>query len=134
MLNKSDALISKLLAAHSVKEVSALLKAAGEDEGIAQQIWDEICAHRKDKELSLKELEAISGGADRDWPNEGCAATVEPGSRCGSNDACWKWDVTYEHAPVNGKCNRCGGALYYLNKDRDGTTYKCVACGNEEYR
>ena len=32
------------------------------------------------KELSLDELETVSGGEDRNWLKEGCAATAEAGS------------------------------------------------------
>ena len=39
------------------------------------------------KELSLDELETVSGGEDRNWLKEGCAATVEAGSWCGRVDA-----------------------------------------------
>lgn len=35
------------------------------------------------KELSSDELEAVSGGVtERDWIKDGCAATVEDGSKC----------------------------------------------------
>lgn len=59
------------------------------------------------KELDEKELESVSGGkawgeggcpsGDRGYAyyKENCKATVEPGSWCGSNDYCDKWDVTY---------------------------------------
>ena len=57
---------AKLLAAQDVNEVTALLKAEGQ--GIspedAERLWEEILRKReKDgKELSLDELEAVSGG------------------------------------------------------------------------
>ena len=84
------------------------------DESKAGQIWNEISSHRKDKELSLDELEAVSGGADRDWLTSGCAATVEPGSWCDSNDMCHVWDVTYDHIPtvIGGFLERLFKVLY----------------------
>ena len=78
MINITKELIAKLLAAQDVNEVTALLKAEGQ--GIspedAERLWEEILRKReKDgKELSLDELEAVSGG--RDYETEGCAATV----------------------------------------------------------
>ena len=39
-------------------------------------------AQKTDKELSLDELEAVSGGVNRDYNKHGCAATVEAGSGC----------------------------------------------------
>lgn len=136
MLSMTNELKSKLLAAQSTEEVAALLKAAGQEASAknAEQIWQEIVHHKTDTELSLAELESVSGGADRDWPEDGCAATVEYGSHCSSNDACWKWDVTYYHASSNAKCNKCGSVMYYLTKDRNGSSYKCHGCGNIEYR
>ena len=109
---------AKLLAAQDVNEVTALLKAEGQ--GIspedAERLWEEILRKReKDgKELSLDELEAVSGGADRDWLTSGCAATVEPGSWCDSNDMCHVWDVTYDHIPtvIGGFLERLFKVLY----------------------
>ena len=134
MLNITGELKTKLLTAKSAGEAAALLKDAGVDAPMATQIWNELCAHRGDKELSLDELEAVSGGADRNWVKDGCAATVEPGSRCGSNDACWKWDVTYDNAPTTMVCPLCGKNLYYEETDYaarpgdDVNHYRCK-CG-----
>ena len=134
MLNLTSELKSKLLKAESAEEAAALLRPSGVDDALATQIWNELCAHRGDKELSLDELEAVSGGADRNWVKDGCAATVEPGSRCGSNDACWKWDVTYDNAPTTMVCPLCGKYLYHekteyaTNPNDDVSYYRCV-CG-----
>ena len=49
------------------------------------------------EELDLEELDAVSGGADRDWRKDGCAATCEWDSWCGSNDNCVIFDVTYSN-------------------------------------
>ena len=65
-----------------------------------------------DQEIALDDLNAVAGGASsgsancsislyrdiyggRGFPN--CAATVEDGSWCGSNDACKADAVIYEH-------------------------------------
>lgn len=51
------------------------------------------------------EQEAVSGGADRDWIKDGCSASMEEHSRCGSDDKCIWIDVTYsnyDHCPKGG--------------------------------
>lgn len=75
------------------------------------------------KILDLGELESVSGGSDRSWTKDGCAATCEYDSWCGSNDACVFFDVVYcnfwctcpdghEHEFVGEtlqrRCRRCG--------------------------
>ncbi len=129
---------SKLLQAQSAEEVAGLLKNAGMDESKAGQIWNEISSHRTEKELSLDELAAVSGGADRDWLTDGCAASVEPDSWCGSNDSCHYWDVTYTHEPAKVICPNCGAYMYlnwvdYATRPSDDIYhYKCKNCGTEE--
>ena len=128
MPNLTDELKTKLLQAGSVGEMTELLEDAGVDESMAEQLLEELTQKREGdvEELSLDELESVSGGSDRDWLVDGCAATVEPGSWCGSNDACVIWDVTYDHQPRE-YCT-CGGVMYYTW----GTTqFKCIACGKE---
>ena len=136
MLNITNELKAKLLAAESAEEVTELLKADGQETPpeVAARLWEEIKKARKQdgKELSLDELEAISGGgSDRDWPTDGCAATVEPLSWCDSNDSCIYWDVRYTHAPYTHTCPKCGAFMYvdfsYLRK-----YYKCKYCGTED--
>ncbi|MDY6391328.1 MAG: hypothetical protein SPL80_00650 [Bacilli bacterium] len=65
----------------------------------AEHVWNEIQNHRSknSEKLDLDELDAVSGGADRDWKKDGCAATCEPSSWCGSNDQCFFFDVTYDN-------------------------------------
>lgn len=129
-MNITDELRAKLLTAQSAEEVTELAKADGqkitpED---AARIWEEIEARRKySRKLSLDELEAVSGGKDRDWPTDGCAATVEPGSHCGSNDACWRFDVTYDHMPEK-VCEKCGGYMYAGNGVYSTNGYICKNC------
>ena len=135
MLNITNERKAKLLGAKSAEEVTELIKAGGQEitEDDAECLWAEITQHRKQDgtELSLDELEAVSGGADRDWAKDGCAATVEPyGSRCGSNDECMIWDVTYSNIQQLFHCPHCGvelSAEWIMQNDR---CYKC----NGHYR
>lgn len=101
----SDELKEKLLTAKSADEAAELVKAEGQDiteEEIAL-IWDEISKLKAQdgKELSTDELEAITGGHSllevNDWSKLGCAATVEEGSSCTSNDACKLFYYTYDN-------------------------------------
>ena len=86
MLNITNELKAKLLAAKSAEEAAGLLKADGREITAedAAKLWNEItkCRDQEGKALSPNELEAVSGGVDRDWLTDGCAATVEPGSDC----------------------------------------------------
>ena len=131
-------MINKLLAAQSAEEVAAIVKAA--DREIAPEdiphLWDEIGRRREQKTLSPDELEAVSGGdADRDWLEDGCAASVEPNSWCWTNAMCYVWDIVYSHQPciAAGKCPRCGGYMCYDVYRPEpllyAETYLCRACG-----
>ena len=84
-------------------------------------------------QLSVDELEAVSGGADRNWVTEGCAATVEYGSWCGSNDRCVVRDVTYSFEPTSHLCPNCGKHMYLQNTIQHGCEYeeqhRCKFCG-----
>ena len=109
----------KAMKAASAEEAAELVKADGweitpEDAG---HLWEEITRRRGQdgKELSPDELEAVSGGADRNWVTDGCAATVEYGSHCGSNDKCIVWDVTYDFQPTGHLCPNCGKNMYKQN-------------------
>lgn len=136
----NDELKSRLLKAENAGQVADLLKEAGQKTSAedAEWIWQELTNHKTDAELSLAELESVSGGADRDWLTDGCAATVEPNSWCESNDACWYWDVTYDHEPANINCPNCGAIMYvnwvdyYTNPSDDVYHYKCKNCGTEK--
>ena len=124
-----DPISGKLKNAQDPEQVLELLKEEGceiSQEG-AERIFQEI-THLRERELSLDELEAVAGGADRDWLDQGCAATVEPGSWCWSNDNCVVWDVTYDHAPTEKTCQECGGMMYYA----DMNLFKCIVCGATE--
>ena len=126
----------KTLAAASAEEIMEILKAAGEEitAEAAAQLFEKVQAQKTDKELSLDELEAVSGGADRNWVTEGCAATVEYGSRCGSDDRCIYWDVTYDFEPTSTLCPNCGKNMYLQNTIKHSSTefeeqYRCKFCG-----
>lgn len=90
--------------------------------------------------LSTDELEAVSGGADRDWLTDGCAATVEPGSWCGTNDRCVAFSVTYDHEPQKEKCPKCGAFMYIYHtqyvyagsETKVFDYYRCPKCGYEK--
>ena len=124
----NDELSAKLVEAKSLDDVKEILKG---QEGIdPERVWQEIEKRRdySSKKLELEELDAVSGGADRDWVKDGCAATCEYGSWCWSNDRCQVWDVTYEnfwarcpdgrkHYFESGVCIRCGYAGRYSDFD-----------------
>ena len=85
------------------------------------------------QELSPDEMEAASGGEERDWLTDGCAATVEAGSWCGSNDKCHRWDVIYEHMPTSRSCRRCGLKKVIIERETGSkVTYLCQNCGERE--
>ena len=96
----------KLYHANSEGEVKALLGENAKDEETIRT-WNEILTHRDLEKLDDDELEAVNGGGlwsdftslfvDRDYEKHGCAATVEYGSFCASNDACVCFDVVYEN-------------------------------------
>ena len=129
MVNITNELKAKLLSAKSAEEVAELVKNDGQEIKAedADHLFQEITRFKEGSELSDEELEAVSGGADRDWQNDGCAATVEQGSWCWSDDACAICDVTYENMPKT-FCPRCGAGM---TKEIDGeyAKYTCTLCG-----
>ena len=111
----------QLLQARSLEDVQNILE--GEPSNVAERISKEFELHRfGSKKLDIDELDAVSGGADRDWTKDGCAATCEGGSWCGSNDWCEIWDVTY----TNFWATCPDGSQHEW--DRNGG-YVCVKCG-----
>ena len=117
MLN--DKIKERLDDATSLEEVKDILKDSPELD--AERLYQELENHRssRNERLDLDELDAVSGGADRDWKKDGCAATCEPASWCGTNDQCLIFDVTYDnfwvccpdghdHVFKNYICTRCG--------------------------
>ena len=103
-------LIEKLLNVNSVEEAKALLGGQISEEAAAE-LWNKIQKMRPANGLESVddgELAAVNGGfdifyifkkpfadPDRDFEEKGCAATVEYGSWCGSNDLCGTYEVTY---------------------------------------
>lgn len=145
MIDITKELKEKLLSAKSAGELEELVRASGQEigEDELKQLWDEVCRAREQsmKELSDDELEAVSGGgslwfnADRDWLANGCEATVEPGSWCGSNDACRAFDVTYDNRPVR-YCSKCGAVSYKIHPmggNEKATWSRCTVCGFEQW-
>ncbi len=130
----NNELKAKLLAAKSEEELAVLLKDIGVDKPAAERIWAELTNKREadGKELSLDELTAISGGADRDFLIDGCAATMEPGSWCGSDDCCYIVDVTYDNEPTKTSCPFCGSdpMITWTMRDSDGIYIICSNCLN----
>ena len=117
MINSN--LRGKLSQASSLEDVKSILK--GHPAPDAKRVWAEIENHRslRSEKLDLDELDAVSGGADRDWVKDGCAATCEFSSWCWSNDRCLSFDITYDsfwvkcpdghdHIFSNLTCTRCG--------------------------
>ena len=107
------------MSASSLDEVKETLK--DHPELNPERVWEEIDKHRSSdaEKLDLNELESVSGGKDRDWVTQGCAATCEEDSWCWSIDRCDIWDVTYDrffaccpdgkpHQYVDNVCVRCG--------------------------
>ena len=117
----NEELKEKLTNVKSVKEVKDILKDCSDLD--AEHIYQEIEHHRslQKEKLDLNELDAVSGGSDRNWVKDGCAATCEEGSWCWSNDKCEIWDVTYSDFWV---CCPDGHKHEY-----DGSS-RCVRCGH----
>lgn len=144
----TEELTKKLLLAEDAEAVAAVIKAGGQDISAedAAQLFDQISERKTSdgKELSLDELNTVSGGADRDFFREGCSATVEYGSDCWfSADYCSMVSTTYDNPPTQFRCLKCGGVLVwddsYTTKfvTSDGTILKrglgmtCAACGQK---
>ena len=118
MLNAE--LKERLIQSASLEETKELLSSCPDLD--AEKIWQEIEKHRsmKNEKLDLEELDAVNGGADRDWTKDGCAATCEWDSWCWSNDSCMVWDVTYDNFWVH--CPDGHDHVY------EGSLF-CVRCG-----
>ena len=140
MLQMTNELKAKLLTAKSAEEMTALVKAAGQEitEEDAARLWEEITRKRAQdgKELSPDELEAVSGGA-RNWASNGCKATVEDDSWCWSSDACYYNEVVYVDFDASQKCPAYPGRHHYDQTETEFITEThmrakmvCRYCGN----
>lgn len=145
MFDLTKELKEKLLTAKNIEALKELLQMAGLEINGDElgQLWNEVSRVHvdKEKEYSVDELEAVSGGkslwfsGDRDWLEDGCEATVEPGSWCGSNDRCHAFEISYEHRPVR-YCSKCGGISYKIHPyggNEKATWSRCNVCGYEEW-
>lgn len=131
----------RLLRAESVEEVAQILKDAGDDEANAENVWQEACRLREQdgKDLSLDELDAVAGGmGGRSWYEEGCAATVEPGSNCSAVDGgCFMFFNNYNGDPIDQPCIFCPAryTTSYTTILNGQTTftryYACRECGKD---
>ena len=116
MITITNELKEKILAAECAEEIAALVKADGQEITAEESdlLWKEMTGRRGQdgKELSLDELEAVSGG--RDWVTEGCAATVEWDSDCwGVDGGCLAIHYTYSREPTtDDRCPKCGARVY----------------------
>ena len=131
MENNREELKKKALEAASAEEIMEILKAAGEEITAeeAAQFFEKAQAQKTDRELSLDELEAVSGGSDRNWLTDGCSATVEIGSWCWSDDTCIRYDVTYDNLPSH-HCSKCGGVVVRNLYGYGSWKYDCIKCGD----
>ena len=127
MADYSNELIAKLKKAQSLEEVTELLKADSQDEAQAEKIWGELARihEEADQDLSLDELEAVSGGG-RNAMTEGCADTVKANDPCFFSDACgFAWN-NYDVLPSERRCPNDDSVLY---EDGPANCYRCPKCG-----
>ena len=137
-INREE-LKKQVMNAASAEEIMEFVKAAGEEITAeeAAQLFEKVQARKTERELSLDELEAVSGGADRDWLTEGCA-NLTTTSYCWTGlDYCDLWDVTYTHEPFAYPCRYCGrdNAMYQASDTgyTDGLSCKfCHASDNKQ--
>lgn len=108
------------------------MKTQGQDlnEDKAAHILENIKAAKEKevKQLDQDELDAVSGGGAslnalrmRNYLEEGCAATVEPGSDCaGTDGGCSFLNIEYYPEVLHQRCTKCGA---YLGKWGDKARY-----------
>ena len=98
---------------------------------MAETLWKEI--EYNHRTLSLEELDTVTGGKDRDYIKDGCAATVEVDSSCWGTDSCIILNVTYDNKPTHHKCPDCGGMLCFWDQiwvmEGNLNRYNCEGCG-----
>ena len=138
-MSKRRELAELIQNAKSVDDVKkALAKAGDKFKDIDPERLYEELQHQltKNEKLDLDELDAVSGGSDRNWWVDGCAATCEEDSWCWSNDWCNSFEVTYQE--FHDKCTNgqrhdwelisrstahgSGSGMWVL-------VYKCRRCG-----
>lgn len=125
----------KLLNANSEKEVKSLLSGSTEEK--ASEIWQEIEAYHGAMGLEKvddDELEAVSGGEDRDWLKEGCSSTAKVGELCLRNDSCSLWTITYSNfdpCPSGGIHEWVEEKRFYEDAHQF-IQYRCKKCHNKK--
>ena len=121
----------KLLKAVSEEEVRAILGKDAEEEQVAR-IWNEIRNHRNLEKLDDDELEAVSGGAGRDFLQDGCSDTVND-SWCWLNDMCSNIYITYsnycEPCPKGGDHDWTVEVHYDRYAAGQAEEWTCTKCG-----
>ena len=100
---------ARLQKAANLDEVKAILTEAGTDytPEEAERILQEIEHHRPSgkRKLDPDEMDAVAGGADRNWVDDGCAATCEDGSHCWTSATPSCWTTTFQR-PKNSRWRR----------------------------
>ena len=125
----------KLLNADSEEEVKSLL--GGSTEEKASEIWQEIEAYHGAmglEEVDDDELEAVSGGEDRDWLKEGCSSSAKVGELCFRNDSCSLWTITYSNfdpCPSGGIHEWVEEKRFYEDAHQF-IQYRCIKCYNKK--
>lgn len=141
----SEELKARLMKAENAEEIEEILVSSGNEvtKEEAERIFAELEKHSGSREVSVEEMEAAGGGFyqegglgdSRDWAKEGCAATVEAGSWCWSNDKCLFVVNSYTNPPSKKTCAVCGGRMYIY--DKKGVSVqaryylRCANCGAE---
>ena len=134
---------AKLMRAKDQEEVRAILGSETTEEEI-QQVWQEIQHHCPAEGLEAvedDELEAVSGGYERDYGKNGCSATVEAKSFCWKDDACIRLQVEYVNRDpcpkgTSASRNHVWKAVGWEGRNR---LWECKQCGEtastyEEYK
>ena len=126
----------KVLKANSEEEVKALLGDAVKEEEAAA-IWRGIEAHKTASGLEMvddDELDAVSGGVDRDYLNDGCSDTVN-GEWCWVNDLCSGTYTTYSNYDP---CPKGGNHDWKYTTEtiigKKNPIMKCTKCGEINYK
>ena len=126
----------KLLKANSEEEVKALVGDAVKEEDVTK-IWKEIEAHKAAPDLEKvddEELEAVSGGADRDYLKDGCSSSTND-SWCWYNDNCgeiWTTYSNYDPCPKGGNHDWKYATENVIGKKNP--IMKCTKCGETNYK
>lgn len=137
-LELSDELRTQLRGAKSREDVAGLVQGAGleADEEALDKLWGEVSRALSDEELSLDELDAVSGGIEisRDYANEGCRWDYTD-SHCWAYDACDVAIYWYHNIPSAYKCPECGHNLnFWETSTEEGwqmskiEVYRCPRC------